>query len=62
MQVQDRARPRRARRRERPPAEQRVHVVRVHDTAADPRYIATDAGIRSELAIPLMVLTSAGQP
>jgi sigma-B regulation protein RsbU (phosphoserine phosphatase) len=30
-------------------------IVRVHDTAVDPRYIATDSGIRSELAIPLMV-------
>ncbi len=30
-------------------------IVRVHDTATDPRYIATDSGIRSELAIPLMV-------
>jgi sigma-B regulation protein RsbU (phosphoserine phosphatase) len=30
-------------------------IVRVHDTAADPRYIATDSGIHSELAIPLMV-------
>ncbi|HVW09826.1 MAG TPA: GAF domain-containing protein [Bryobacteraceae bacterium] len=30
-------------------------VVRVHDTAVDPRYIATDSGIRSELAIPLML-------
>ncbi len=30
-------------------------LVRVHDTAVDPRYIATDSGIRSELAVPLMV-------
>ena len=30
-------------------------IVRVHDTAVDPRYIATDSGIHSELAIPLMV-------
>lgn len=30
-------------------------IVRVHDTAVDPRYIATDSGIRSELAVPLMV-------
>ena len=30
-------------------------TVRVHDTSIDPRYIATDSGIRSELAIPLMV-------
>jgi len=30
-------------------------IVRVDDTAADPRYIATDSGIRSELAVPLMV-------
>jgi sigma-B regulation protein RsbU (phosphoserine phosphatase) len=30
-------------------------IVRVHDTASDPRYIATDSGIRSELAVPLMV-------
>ena len=30
-------------------------IVRVHDTAIDPRYIATDSGIRSELAVPLMV-------
>jgi len=30
-------------------------VVRVHDTAADPRYIASHPDIRSELAVPLMV-------
>jgi phosphoserine phosphatase RsbU/P len=30
-------------------------IVRVHDTAVDPRYIATDTGIHSELAVPLMV-------
>jgi sigma-B regulation protein RsbU (phosphoserine phosphatase) len=30
-------------------------IVRVHDTATDPRYIASDSGIRSELAVPLMV-------
>ncbi len=30
-------------------------IVRVHDTAIDPRYIATDSGIHSELAVPLMV-------
>jgi len=30
-------------------------IVRVHDTAVDPRYIATDSGIRSELAAPLML-------
>jgi len=30
-------------------------IIRVHDTAIDPRYIATDSGIRSELAVPLMV-------
>ena len=30
-------------------------IIRVHDTSTDPRYIATDSGIRSELAIPLMV-------
>lgn len=30
-------------------------IVRVHDTAFDPRYIATDSGIHSELAVPLMV-------
>jgi sigma-B regulation protein RsbU (phosphoserine phosphatase) len=30
-------------------------IVRVHDTAIDPRYIATDTGIHSELAVPLMV-------
>jgi sigma-B regulation protein RsbU (phosphoserine phosphatase) len=30
-------------------------IVRVHDTAIDPRYIATDSGIRSELAVPLMI-------
>ncbi len=30
-------------------------IVRVHDTAVDPRYIATDSGIHSELAVPLMV-------
>jgi sigma-B regulation protein RsbU (phosphoserine phosphatase) len=30
-------------------------VVRVHDTAVDPRYIETDSGIRSELAVPLML-------
>jgi len=30
-------------------------IVRVHDTAIDPRYIATDSGIRSELAVPLML-------
>ncbi len=30
-------------------------IVRVHDTAFDPRYIATDPGIHSELAVPLMV-------
>jgi sigma-B regulation protein RsbU (phosphoserine phosphatase) len=30
-------------------------IVRVHDTSTDSRYIATDSGIRSELAIPLMV-------
>lgn len=33
-------------------------IVRVHDTAVDPRYIATDSGIRSELAVPLMVKDS----
>ncbi len=30
-------------------------IVRVHDTALDPRYIATHAGIHSELAVPLTV-------
>jgi len=30
-------------------------IVRVHDTAIDPRYIATESGIHSELAVPLMV-------
>jgi sigma-B regulation protein RsbU (phosphoserine phosphatase) len=30
-------------------------IVRVHDTAVDARYIATDSGIRSELAVPLML-------
>ena len=30
-------------------------IVRVHDTSEDPRYIATDSGIRSELAVPLLV-------
>ncbi len=30
-------------------------VVRVHDTAKDPRYIASHPGIRSEVAVPLVV-------
>ncbi|HYA16682.1 MAG TPA: GAF domain-containing SpoIIE family protein phosphatase, partial [Bryobacteraceae bacterium] len=30
-------------------------VVRVHDTTADPRFIATHPGIRSEVAVPLML-------
>lgn len=30
-------------------------VVRVHDTSKDPRYIASHPGIRSEVAVPLMV-------
>jgi len=30
-------------------------VVRVHDTAKDPRYIASHPGIRSEVAVPLLV-------
>lgn len=30
-------------------------VVRVHDTAADPRYIASHPGIRSEIAVPLVI-------
>jgi sigma-B regulation protein RsbU (phosphoserine phosphatase) len=30
-------------------------VVRVHDTMADPRYIASHSGIRSELAVPLVI-------
>jgi phosphoserine phosphatase RsbU/P len=30
-------------------------VVRVHDTAADPRYIASHPGIRSEVAVPLIL-------
>jgi sigma-B regulation protein RsbU (phosphoserine phosphatase) len=30
-------------------------VVRVHDTAADPRYIASHPDIRSEIAVPLVV-------
>ena len=30
-------------------------VVRVHDTTADPRYIASHQGIRSEIAVPLVV-------
>lgn len=30
-------------------------VVRVHDTAADPRYIASHSGIRSEVAVPLIL-------
>ncbi len=30
-------------------------VVRVHDTAADPRYIASHPDIRSEVAVPLIV-------
>jgi sigma-B regulation protein RsbU (phosphoserine phosphatase) len=30
-------------------------VVRVHDTAQDPRYIASHPGIRSEVAVPLIV-------
>ncbi len=30
-------------------------VVRVHDTAADPRYIASHPDIRSEVAVPLVV-------
>ncbi len=30
-------------------------VVRVHDTTADPRYIASHPGIRSEIAVPLVV-------
>jgi sigma-B regulation protein RsbU (phosphoserine phosphatase) len=30
-------------------------VVRVHDTAKDPRYIASHADIRSEVAVPLIV-------
>ncbi|MGH9658666.1 MAG: PP2C family protein-serine/threonine phosphatase, partial [Bryobacteraceae bacterium] len=29
--------------------------VRVHDTAADPRYVAAHPGIRSEVAVPLIV-------
>ena len=35
-------------------AESRV-VIRVHDTAKDPRYIASHADIRSEVAVPLAV-------
>ena len=30
-------------------------VVRVYDTTADPRYIATHSGIRSEIVVPLIV-------
>ena len=30
-------------------------VVRVHDTTADPRYIASHPGIRSEIAVPLIL-------
>ena len=30
-------------------------VVRVHDTTADPRYISSHPGIRSEIAVPLVV-------
>src|SRR5260370_41782669 len=30
-------------------------VVRVHDTAKDPRYIASHADIRSEVAVPLIL-------
>src|SRR5581483_3778453 len=30
-------------------------VVRVHDTAQDPRYIASHPDIRSEVAVPLIV-------
>ena len=30
-------------------------VVRVHDTSTDPRYIASHPGIRSEIAVPLIV-------
>ena len=30
-------------------------IIRVHDTAADPRYIASHPDIRSEIAVPLMV-------
>lgn len=30
-------------------------VVRVHDTTTDPRYIASHPGIRSEIAVPLIV-------
>jgi len=30
-------------------------VVRVHDTTTDPRYITSHAGVRSEVAVPLMV-------
>jgi sigma-B regulation protein RsbU (phosphoserine phosphatase) len=30
-------------------------VVRVHDTSKDPRYIASHPGIRSEVAVPLMM-------
>src|SRR6202008_2385391 len=29
--------------------------IRVHDTATDPRYIASHPGIRSEVAVPLVV-------
>src|SRR5207249_303266 len=30
-------------------------VIRVHDTSADPRYIASHPGLRSEVAVPLIV-------
>ena len=30
-------------------------IVRVHDTLADPRYISSHSGIRSELAVPLVI-------
>jgi sigma-B regulation protein RsbU (phosphoserine phosphatase) len=30
-------------------------VVRIHDTTADPRYIASHPGVRSEIAVPLIV-------
>lgn len=30
-------------------------VVRVHDTTTDPRYIATNPGVRSEIVVPLIV-------
>jgi sigma-B regulation protein RsbU (phosphoserine phosphatase) len=30
-------------------------VIRIHDTTADPRYIASHPGVRSEIAVPLIV-------